>query len=166
MEAAIYTLPQDKYDLLVGASAAKRRCASMSRLAQREETSLNVSPATIECTGYVFVVDDTSDSFVVTIWRTIYASIPLNPDSARHHVCVQFRKLTISTTPRRSQHSYFPRGSPHNGGRHHVCCRTKPLVPCNWCILSTRSRKRSRILSMIAHLLFPPTLLQPYFVSN
>lgn len=44
---------------------------------------LDVAPATIHCTGYVFVVDDTSDSFVVTTWQVIHGSIPLNPLTIR-----------------------------------------------------------------------------------
>ena len=44
---------------------------------------LDIAPATIHCTGYVFVVDDTSDSFVVTTWQIIHGSIPLNPLTIR-----------------------------------------------------------------------------------
>ena len=44
---------------------------------------LDVAPASIYCTGYVFVVDHSSDSFVVTTWQTILGSVPLNPLTIR-----------------------------------------------------------------------------------
>ena len=46
-------------------------------------TLLDVAPATVQCSGYVFVVDDTSDSFLVTTWQTIHGSVPLNPLTIR-----------------------------------------------------------------------------------
>ena len=44
---------------------------------------LDVAPATIHCTRFVFTVDDCSDSFVITTWQIVHGSIPLNPLTIR-----------------------------------------------------------------------------------
>ena len=57
----------------------------MSRLqgSQSPMNMLNVAPASINCTGYVFEIDRSSDSFLVTTWQLIHGSIPLNPLTIR-----------------------------------------------------------------------------------
>ena len=40
---------------------------------------LDVAPATVHFMGHVFVVDTSSNSFLVTTWQIIHGSVPLNP---------------------------------------------------------------------------------------
>ncbi|KAN0135909.1 hypothetical protein V8E53_006361 [Lactarius tabidus] len=40
---------------------------------------VNALPATIDCSGYVFVTDDATESFLVTVWQNITGTMPLTP---------------------------------------------------------------------------------------
>ena len=44
---------------------------------------LDVAPATVHCTGHIFVIDASSNSFLVTTWQIIHGSVPLNPLTIR-----------------------------------------------------------------------------------
>ncbi|KAN0130931.1 hypothetical protein V8E53_011309 [Lactarius tabidus] len=44
---------------------------------------LDAPPATVHCSGYVFLVDESSDSFLVTVWQNIIGNNPLTPLTVR-----------------------------------------------------------------------------------
>ncbi|KAN0137728.1 hypothetical protein V8E53_004484 [Lactarius tabidus] len=44
---------------------------------------INVAPATVHCSGYVFLVDESSHSFLVTVWQKIVGIVPLTPLTVR-----------------------------------------------------------------------------------
>ena len=46
---------------------------------QSPTNMLDIAPASINCTGYIFEIDHASNSFLVTTWQLIHSSIPLNP---------------------------------------------------------------------------------------